>query len=88
MWFSYYYWLDNLKAPDFARTVDIHRKPGYDPAELFIDPNIVLAKLKILGRLAQKKLGFRILLDVIPINADLVRGSTEEQRYTWMNGLC
>jgi predicted AlkP superfamily pyrophosphatase or phosphodiesterase len=74
-WFSYYYWLDNVKAPDFARTVDIHRKPGYDPAELFIDPDIVLAKLKILGRLAQKKLGFRTLLDVIPIDPDLVRGS-------------
>ncbi|MEN9577891.1 MAG: hypothetical protein RJA70_900, partial [Pseudomonadota bacterium] len=28
-WFSYYYWLDDERAPDFARTVDIHRKPGY-----------------------------------------------------------
>ncbi len=37
-WFSYYYWLDDARAPDFAPTVDIHRKPGYDPAELFIDP--------------------------------------------------
>jgi predicted AlkP superfamily pyrophosphatase or phosphodiesterase len=74
-WFSYYYWLDDLKAPDFARTVDIHRKPGYDPAELFIDPGIALPKLKILGRLAQKKLGFRTLLDVIPIDAGMVRGS-------------
>ena len=37
-WFSYYWWYDDEKAPDFARTVDIHRKPGYDPAELFIDP--------------------------------------------------
>ena len=39
-WFTYYYWLDDAKAPDFARCVDIHRKPGYDPAELFIDPEI------------------------------------------------
>ena len=38
-WFSYYWWYENEKAPNFARTVDIHRKPGYDPAELFIDPN-------------------------------------------------
>lgn len=74
-WFSYYYWLDDLKAPDFARTVDIHRKPGYDPAELFIDPDIALPTLKILRRLAQKKLGFRTLLDVIPIDASMVRGS-------------
>ena len=37
-WFTYYYWLDDSRAPDFARTVDIHRKPGYDPAELFIHP--------------------------------------------------
>ncbi len=74
-WFSYYYWLDDHLAPDFARTVDIHRKPGYDPAELFIDPEIRLPKLKIAARLLQKKLGFRTLLDVIPLNADLVKGS-------------
>jgi predicted AlkP superfamily pyrophosphatase or phosphodiesterase len=37
-WFSYYWWLDDQRAPDFARTVDIHRKPGYDPVELFFDP--------------------------------------------------
>ena len=37
-WFSYYWWLDADKAPEFARKVDIHRKPGYDPVELFFDP--------------------------------------------------
>ena len=37
-WFTYYYWQDDDRAPDFARTVDIHRKPGYDPVELFWDP--------------------------------------------------
>ena len=36
-WFTYYYWLEDSLAPDFARTVDIHRKPGYDPCELFTD---------------------------------------------------
>ena len=36
-WFTYYYWLDDDRAPDFARQVEIHRKPGYDPAELFLD---------------------------------------------------
>src|SRR6185295_5458935 len=64
-WFTYYYWLDDALAPDFARCVDIHRKPGYDPVELFLDPEIPAVKLKILWRLLQKKLGFRMLLDVI-----------------------
>jgi predicted AlkP superfamily pyrophosphatase or phosphodiesterase len=74
-WFTYYYWLDDAKAPDFARTVDIHRKPGYDPVELFLDPKIPAAKLKIVWRLLQKKLGFRMLMDVIPLDASLVKGS-------------
>lgn len=74
-WFTYYYWLDDAKAPDFARTVDIHRKPGYDPVELFLDPKIPAAKLKIIWRLLQKKLGFRMLMDVIPLDATLVKGS-------------
>lgn len=74
-WFSYYYWLDDTRAPDFARTVDIHRKPGYDPAELFLDPQIPLPKLKIAWRLLQKKLGFRMLMDVISLDATLVKGS-------------
>ncbi|MBL8752091.1 MAG: alkaline phosphatase family protein, partial [Planctomycetes bacterium] len=39
-WFAYHYWLDEARRPDFAPTVDIHRKPGYDPAELFVDPKI------------------------------------------------
>jgi predicted AlkP superfamily pyrophosphatase or phosphodiesterase len=74
-WFSYYYWLDDAMAPDFARTVDIHRKPGYDPVELFLDPKIPLPKLKIAWRLLQKKLGFRMLMDLIPLDATLVEGS-------------
>ncbi|MGI8740458.1 MAG: alkaline phosphatase family protein [Gammaproteobacteria bacterium] len=74
-WFSYYYWLDDRKAPDFARTVDIHRKPGFDPVELFVDPAIRLPELKVAGRLLKKKLGFRYLLDVIPLDGTLVRGS-------------
>ncbi len=74
-WFTYYYWLDDVCAPDFARTVDIHRKPGYDPVELFLDPAIPLPKLKIAWRLLQKKLGLRMLMDVIPLDAALVKGS-------------
>jgi predicted AlkP superfamily pyrophosphatase or phosphodiesterase len=74
-WFSYYYWLDDARAPDFARTVDIHRKPGYDPVELFLDPAIALPKLRIARKLLLRKLGQRNLLDVIPLDARLVRGS-------------
>jgi predicted AlkP superfamily pyrophosphatase or phosphodiesterase len=74
-WFTYYYWLDDSRAPDFAQTVDIHRKPGYDPVELFLDSKIPLPKLKIAWRLLQKKLGFRMLMDVIPLDATLVKGS-------------
>ena len=36
-WFAYYWWLDDRKAPPFARHIDIHRKPGYDPCELWFD---------------------------------------------------
>jgi predicted AlkP superfamily pyrophosphatase or phosphodiesterase len=74
-WFTYYYWLDDALAPDFARTVDIHRKPGYDPVELFLDPEISAVRLKITWRLLQKKLGLRMLMDVIPLDATLVKGS-------------
>jgi predicted AlkP superfamily pyrophosphatase or phosphodiesterase len=74
-WFTYYYWLDDRRAPDFARTVDIHRKPGYDPAELFIDPAIPMPAAKVAYTLAKKALGFRYLLEVVPLDASLVRGS-------------
>jgi predicted AlkP superfamily pyrophosphatase or phosphodiesterase len=74
-WFTYYYWLDDARAPDFAPTVDIHRKPGYDPAELFLRSNGVGTKLRIAARLAQKVLGFRYLMDVIPLHGEWVKGS-------------
>jgi predicted AlkP superfamily pyrophosphatase or phosphodiesterase len=74
-WFTYYYWLDDAVAPDFARCVDIHRKVGYDPVELFIDPKLKIPILKIAKFLFKKKLGFRGLLDVIALDASLVKGS-------------
>ena len=74
-WFSYDYWLDDARAPDFARTVDIHRKPGYDPVELFIDPKLVAPGLRVARNVLKKKLGFRYLMDVISLDASLVRGS-------------
>ncbi|HUJ74361.1 MAG TPA: alkaline phosphatase family protein, partial [bacterium] len=74
-WFTYYYWLDDRVAPDFARTVDIHRKPGYDPVELFVDPALPLPAAKVAWTLLKKQLGFRYLMDVIPLDAGLVKGS-------------
>ena len=76
-WFAYPWWLDDSRAPDYARTVDIHKKPGYDPCELFLDPAIAFpgARARIAWRLLQRKFGMRALLDVIPLDASLVRGS-------------
>ncbi len=75
-WFSYYYWLDAARAPDYARTVDIHRKPGYDPVELFVDPQIRMPILKVASILGARKLGFNRLMDVIsPCATPLVKGS-------------
>ncbi len=74
-WFTYYFWEDDARAPDYARTVDIHRKPGYDPVELFVDPAIRSPKLAIGRRVLRSKLGIRGLMDVIGLDAGLVRGS-------------
>jgi hypothetical protein len=74
-WFTYYYWLDDARAPHFARTVDIHRKPGDDPAELFFDPELRFPRLRAAARPAQKALGMRRLMDVIGLDAARVRGS-------------
>ncbi len=74
-WFTYYWWLDDAMAPDYARTVNIHAKPGYDPCELFMDPAIKLPKLKVGLTLARKVLGLRYLMEVIPLDARLVKGS-------------
>jgi hypothetical protein len=74
-WFTYYYWLDNDRAPDFARTVEIHRKPGYDPAELFMDPDDRWVKLKAGLALARKQLGFRYSMQVVPLDPSIVRGT-------------
>ncbi len=73
-WFTYYYWINDSVAPDFARCVDIHRKPGYDPVELFKDQTRG-SMPRVLFKLLKKKLGFRMLMDVIPLNANLVKGS-------------
>ena len=74
-WFTYYFWQDDELAPDYARTVDIHRKPGYDPVELLVDPKLRFPKLRIANRLARKLLGFRYYMDVIGLDAEVVKGS-------------
>ncbi len=74
-WFTYYYWLDDARAPDFARGVDIHRKPGYDPAELFLNPADPYVKARAALNLAKKKLGLRYAMNVVPLDPSCVRGS-------------
>ncbi len=69
-WFTYYFWLDDAKAPDYARCVDIHKKPGYDPVEMFMS-----SKLRAGYKLLKKKAGFRYVMDVIPLDASLIKGS-------------
>jgi predicted AlkP superfamily pyrophosphatase or phosphodiesterase len=74
-WFTWYHWIDDARAPDFARTVDIHRKPGYDPVELFLDPALRFPRLSVGWRLTKRALGFRAMMDVVPLDAGLVKGS-------------
>ncbi|HJZ57269.1 MAG TPA: alkaline phosphatase family protein [Gemmataceae bacterium] len=74
-WFAYPFWLDDRHAPDYARSVAIHHKPGFDPCELFFDPKLWFPKLHATRRLIQKKLGFRMTMDVVPLDASIVRGS-------------
>jgi predicted AlkP superfamily pyrophosphatase or phosphodiesterase len=74
-WFTYYYWLDDARAPDFAQLVEIHRKPGYDPAELFLDPEDPYVRVRAAGALARKKLGMRYRMAVVPLDPAPVRGS-------------
>ena len=74
-WFTYYFWLDDDKAPEYARGVDIHRKPGYDPAELFFNPADPLAKAKAGANLVKKKLGLRYAMSTVPLDPTCVRGT-------------
>ena len=69
-WFTYYFWLDDAVAPDYARVVDIHKKPGYDPVEMFMT-----SKARAAYKLLRKKAGFRYVMDVIPLDATLIKGS-------------
>jgi predicted AlkP superfamily pyrophosphatase or phosphodiesterase len=69
-WFSYYFWMDDALAPDYARVVDIHKKPGYDPVEMFMT-----SKGRAAYKLLRKKAGLRYVMDVIPLDATLIKGS-------------
>ena len=74
-WFAYPWWLDDARAPDFAHCVDIHKKPGYDPCELLIDPAITLPALRVAKFKIARALGFRASLQLTPLNASLVKGT-------------
>ncbi|HBF23225.1 MAG TPA: alkaline phosphatase family protein [Planctomycetes bacterium] len=89
-WFAYPYWEGGDQEPDFARTVDIHRKPGYDPCELFLSPAWPSAKLSALAKVAYSKMGVRVNMDIVPLDTDLVKGShgipprTESEGPVWI----
>ncbi|GAA5145556.1 alkaline phosphatase family protein [Nocardioides marinquilinus] len=74
-WFTYYYWLDDANAPDFAKAVEIHKKPGYDPAELFFDPDDRFVKARAGLTLAKKLAGLRYTMSVVPLDPSPVSGS-------------
>jgi len=85
-WQAYYYWNDDERAPAFARTVDIHKKPGYDPVELFIEPAFLAAMQARFAAAAKAgapagpppamgKPGGGPPPRMIPLDATLVRGS-------------
>ncbi|MEX0273301.1 MAG: alkaline phosphatase family protein [Flavobacteriaceae bacterium] len=85
-WFTYYFWLDDAVAPDYARMVDIHKKPGYDPVEMVLNPKDPFVVPKVVWKLLKKKLGFRTVMDVIPLDAILIKGShgrVPEDRADW-----
>ena len=51
-WLAYPWWESRREAPDYATHVDIHSKPGYDPAELFWGfppPSVSLKPEKVQG---------------------------------------
>ena len=76
-WFTYYYWEADAKAPPWARQVDIHSKPGYDPLELFLDPKAPLKMPRMLARLALRSLKFDPgpIMTFVPLDASLIKGS-------------
>jgi predicted AlkP superfamily pyrophosphatase or phosphodiesterase len=74
-WFTYYYWLDDARAPDFAQGVEIHRKPGYDPAELFFNPADPLARIRAGLSVLRKKMGLRYAMRTVPLDPSCVRGT-------------
>ena len=73
-WFAYPYWLDEAKAPDFAKCVDIFSKPGFDPCEMFMKPGLS-GGLHVAKRFAQLKLGIRAPFDVISPDPFAIRGA-------------
>ena len=74
-WFIWDYWSDEATAPDFAKTVDIHRKPGYDPRELRLAPGLPGSRLRLATKLLRRAVGQRTLLDVISLDTTRVGGS-------------
>lgn len=75
-WFAYYYWMEDSQAPDFARCVAIHRKPGYDPAEMFFRfPGFLGFAWLMFKLLLAYGLKIRTIVDGTPLRCDGIKGS-------------
>jgi hypothetical protein len=68
------YWLDEAKAPDAAQSVDRHCLPSYDPVDVFTAAGIKFMLDKLGLKPLGKKLGFRMLMNIIALDATLVKG--------------
>ncbi|XXQ35426.1 Alkaline phosphatase family protein [Plasmodiophora brassicae] len=77
-WFTYYFWLNDADAPDYARTVAIHDKPGYDPCEMltwrprWFGSWIGYAHLVVKAILSQV-FRLRVLINATPVGDDSCR---------------
>jgi predicted AlkP superfamily pyrophosphatase or phosphodiesterase len=74
-WFSHDWWFSDCAAPDYQTTVDIHRKPGYDPRELCFAEGWRGSAPRIAIKLLLKKLGQRSSFDIITLDPKKIRGS-------------
>jgi predicted AlkP superfamily pyrophosphatase or phosphodiesterase len=72
--FSYPYWFEANKQPDFADCVAVFDKIGTDTCELFLKPGLA-GKLHTAKRLAQLGLGLKVPFDIVDTNDANVRGA-------------
>jgi predicted AlkP superfamily pyrophosphatase or phosphodiesterase len=72
--FSYPYWLDEKKTPDFADCIAIFDKVGTDTCELFLKPGLA-GKLHLAKRFAQLGAQLKVPYNIIDTDDRNVRGA-------------